>query len=76
LIGIKSESLKEKGSLKVFYLTKVEGTKIETPGEVLITTFCGVRIDLMSRSTASAGDNEEFALHLEPFIRVAMSTEK
>ena len=76
LIGIKGDHLKKKSCLKVFYLTKVEEAKWWTPEEVLITTFCGIGLNLMSRSASPAGTDEEFVLDLEPFIGMAVPTEK
>jgi hypothetical protein len=68
--------LKNEGFLKVLDLTKVEEAKFETPIEVLVTTLCRIGVNLMSRPASPTRDDEEFFLHLKPFIGMAMPTEK
>lgn len=68
--------MKSEGVLKVFYFTKVEEAEFGTRKEVLVATFCGIGINLMSRSAPSTRDDEEFAVNLKPFVGMAVPTEK
>jgi len=60
----------------VFYLAEVEKATFGAREEVLVTSLPRIDHHLMSRSASSPRDDEEFVLHLKPFVRMTMSTEK
>lgn len=76
LIRFEAQDSEDKGAVTVFYFTKVEEAEFGTRKEVWVATFFGIGINLMSRSAPSTRDDEKFAVHLKPFVGMAVPTEK
>jgi hypothetical protein len=75
-IGFETHDSEGKGIIIIFYLTEVEKATFRAREEVLGPLLPRIDRHAMSRSTSPPGDDEEFAVPLKPFVRMAVATQE